>query len=423
MSVISFLPIVIALGGFYFLIKLRCFFILHPKLILKEISSELKKPSAFSSLMLALAGTLGVGNIIGVAVGISVGGTGSVFWLLLSSLFSSVIKYCEVAIATDKSAVGMAAVISKSFRRYGGALAKIYTLLCLLLSLTMGTALQSRSIGEIAELSIGVAPEALVLPLVIFLLFFMLGGASLIEKGVKYIIPTTTILYVLMCLCIIIPNFFGIPALVCDILSSAFNSRSAYGGFLGFITSNALKEGFARGMLSNEAGAGTSALAHARAEERSAFTGGLFGMLEVLFDTVILCPLSAFAILLSGIDFSKISPAAAVIISFKSRIVFGDILLFICILFFALSTILCWYYYGSFCCEDLFGKKVRRIFAAVFILSCVIGLFFSTSELISVTDTILFLMTLITLMTLFRNSGRISELTDKFIKEKRGYHK
>ncbi len=423
MSVISFLPIVIALGGFYFLIKLRGFFLLHPKLILKEISAELKKPSAFSSLMLALAGTLGVGNIVGVAVGISVGGIGSVFWLLLSSLFSSVIKYCEVAIATDKSAVGMAAVISRSFRLYGGALAKIYTVLCLLLSLSMGTALQARSIGEIAELSFGVAPEVLVIPLVVFLLFFMLGGASLIEKGVKYIIPATTILYILMCLCIIIPNFFGIPALVCDILSSAFRARSAYGGFLGFITSSALKEGFARGMLSNEAGAGTSALAHARAEERSAFTGGLLGMLEVLFDTVILCPLTAFAILLSGIDFNGIVPAAAIILGFKSRIFFGDILLFICILFFALSTILCWYYYGSFCCEDLFGKRVRGIFAVLFILSCIVGLFFSTSGLISISDTILFLMTLITLITLFKNSGRISELTDNFIKEKRGYHK
>ena len=156
MSVISFLPIIIALGGMFFLIKLKAFFITHPRIVTREISAELKKPRAFASLTLALAGTLGVGNIVGVAVGIKVGGCGAVFWLLVSSVFSSVIKYCEVAISTDKSANGMSEVIALSFRKSGKLLSKIYTLLCLCLSLTMGTALQSRSIAESAEISLAI---------------------------------------------------------------------------------------------------------------------------------------------------------------------------------------------------------------------------------------------------------------------------
>jgi len=419
MSVITFLPLVVALGGFYFLVKLRGFFFIHPKLVAKEIFTELKKPRAFSSLMLALAGTLGVGNIVGVAVGISIGGYGSVFWLLFSSLFSSIIKYCEVAIATDKSANGMSEVIEASFKRRGKPLAKLYTALCLCLSLTMGTALQSKSIAEAAELSLGIKGEQLLIPMLFFLLFFIFGGASLIEKGVKYIIPLTTIVYGTMCLCIIFPNLGRLPSVISLIFESAFNSRSAYGGILGFLTSTALKEGFARGMLSNEAGAGTSALAHSRAEERSAFTGGLFGMLEVFFDTVVLCPLTAFAILLSGINTQEVTGAQAVIQSFASGVIAGDVLTFVCILFFALSTILCWYYYGGFCCESLFGSKSKGIFVVLFISACALGLFFSSGMLIYASDILLFLMTLITLSTLFKNSGRLSELTDTFIKNAR----
>lgn len=419
MSVISFLPPLIAISGLYFLIRLRFFPFLHPKLVINEIACELKKPRAFSSLMLALAGTLGVGNIIGVAVGISVGGSGAVFWLLVSSLFSSIIKYCEVALATDKSASGMAEVIKMSFPRRGRTLGKIYTGLCLCLSLTMGTALQSGSIGEIAGLSIGIPSEALLIPLILFLLFFILGGANIIEKGVKYIIPATTALYTLMCLCIIIPNFSGIPSVICSIMASALDFGAGIGGALGFLTSAAMREGFARGMLSNEAGAGTSALAHSRAEERSPFVGGLFGMLEVFFDTVVLCPLTAFAILLSNINLADLSGAEAIIGCFGERIICGDILVFICVLFFALSTVLCWYYYGSFCFTELFGERWKIIFVLLFVGAYAVGLFFSSSALIYASDILLFFMSAITLATLSLNAKRISELTNGFINKKR----
>ena len=367
--------------------------------------------------MLALAGTLGVGNIVGVAIGITVGGSGAVLWLVLSALFSSIIKYCEVAIATDSAANGMADVIKASFKKHGSFLSKVYTALCLCLSLSMGTALQSRSIAEAADLALGIKPEYLLLPLIAFLLYFILGGADIIERGVKYIVPLTTGVYTVMCLFVIIPRCSAIGSVISDVFASAFEFNAVSGGFIGIFASAALKEGFARGMLSNEAGAGTSTLAHSRADGRSAFTGGLFGMLEVFFDTVVLCPLTALAILLTGYESGD--GGAEIIIKTFSPLLFGDLVILLCILFFAISTVLCWYYYGGACCESLFGKKAKPLFIPLFIGTSAFGLFFSTPLLISASDVLLFLMALITMLTLFKNSSRITELTRNFIKEKR----
>ena len=138
------LPLIVTLGGGYLLCKLRCFFIFHPLKTVKATIKVFKHKESFLSLSLALAGTLGVGNIVGVAVGIIIGGAGSVFWLVVSSLFASVLKYSESTLACDSGHHGMMSAISRTFSH--DRLAHLYAFLCLLLSLSMGASLQTNSV-------------------------------------------------------------------------------------------------------------------------------------------------------------------------------------------------------------------------------------------------------------------------------------
>ena len=184
------LPIFISAIGLYFLIRLHFFFILHPIRVGRQALSAIKEKGAFSSLTLALAGTLGVGNVLGVAVGIIVGGAGSVFWLFISVSFSAVIKYCEVVISSDRESLyfgekgGMYPVIKASFSRFGGLLSTLYALLCLLLSFFMGAALQSLALVDCLNETLGVSCYIGSFILAVFL-FFCKAEKRSCDFGIK----------------------------------------------------------------------------------------------------------------------------------------------------------------------------------------------------------------------------------------------
>ena len=150
MDFLLLLPILICGVGFFMLFKLRFFFFKHPLKIARSFGGALKRKNSFSALTLALSGTLGVGNIFGVALGIIVGGAGTLFWLLVSAFISAVIKFCEVALSADMSSdgYGMIGVIEKTFGKRGGVFSAAYASLCLILSLVMGGMLQAGSIGS-----------------------------------------------------------------------------------------------------------------------------------------------------------------------------------------------------------------------------------------------------------------------------------
>ena len=303
MNVLDFLPVLVISAGAFLLIKLRFFFILHPLRCFKELKRSLSSVGAFSSLMLSLSGTLGVGNIVGVAYGISIGGAGSVFWLLVSALFSSVLKFAESAISSDMKDTergGIMYVIKRSFKGRFRKLSFLYAALCLMLSLTMGSALQARSAIE----SLSVSPlhtQALcALCFTVAVAAVILGGSEKIVKASSVMIPLASVIYTILTLSVIIINIEKLPSVISLIFTSAFNFKAGAGGVGAFFISSAIREGFSRGLLSNEAGAGTSSIAHARNQNSSAVSVGLVGMCEVFFDTVVLCTLTAFAVLLSG---------------------------------------------------------------------------------------------------------------------------
>ena len=414
---ISFLiPILVTLVGFFLLFKLRFFFILHPVKTLMEFLSAARDRSARRALFLALAGTLGVGNIFGVAAGIMIGGEGSVLWLFLSGVFAMVIKYSETLLVFDtpERRGGMSAALSSIFPSLSRLLPQIYALLTVALSLFMGSAMQSAAVIDVAEKTPSAQPVFTAAVLVALLLPLTFGNANKIENLTEIIIPLTTIIYIFMSFCVIFANLSEIPLAIFRIFRSAFSAEAIVGGGLSSISLIAIKEGFARGILSNEAGVGTSALGHSRSGERTPRVAGLFGMCEVFFDTTLLCTLTAFVILLSVEDISAFStPMSLVTAAFTASLGdFSGYVLLALIFAFAYSTVICWYSYGSECAA-LYFPATKPIFPPTFALFILLSAYLSPSLLISATDVILLFMSIITLSAIIKKSNRIAELSKR----------
>lgn len=400
------LPIALTVVGVIMLVKLRFFFVLHPISTFRNFFREMKSKKVRRSFFLALAGTLGVGNIFGVAAGLIIGGPGTLFWLLISSFFSMIIKYSETIMVFELAdeGQGMWAVLSKVYKNSGKYMATVYSLLTIALALLMGAALQSSALIDTVNESSSKAGVFVTIILVLLVLPCILVGSGKIDKITEIIIPMTTMIYISMCFFTILGNHTRIPNVISNIIFSAFSLKSCLGG----VTILAIKEGFARGVLSNEAGVGTSALAHSSARERSPHVAGIFAMLEVFFDTTILCMMTGFAILLSVDDISSYkTPMSLVNAAFVGSLgEFAQPILTFCILSFAYATIICWYFYGDRATLSL-SPKSRSVFAWLFLAAIAFSGIIRYDFLLSATDVILFLMSIMTLSTIIKKRGLI----------------
>ena len=420
MSLLSLLPFLIILSGTYLLFKLRFFFILHPKSTLRFAFSGENKSKSTLSLMLALAGTLGVGNISGVAIGIAIGGSGSVFWLTLSALFSSAIKYSEVYLSYRSGNLGMIGVIRRTFLYSGGFFAATYALISVVLSFSMGSVFQARAIAESSALE----GRSVILPLAPVLtlgtLFVCVLGERRIKRAVALIIPFAALIYTGSCLYVIFGNTERLPGVISNILKSAFSFKSASGGVFGFIVASGMKEGFARGLLSNEAGAGTSSFSHtshsaistthslSESEIAECERAGIFGILEVVFDTLLLCPLTSLAILV-GFDGESFSGSLSELsYIFQSHVgPHAPTVLLLSIILFAVSTTLCWYYYGRVALFYLVKNRGIALYTALYFLSFFFALLYEIPHTLFITDTALFILSFISLSALIKNRAHL----------------
>ena len=402
------------IAGFILLFSLRFFFILHPLRCIKRLTGLLSHRDIRRSLFLALAGTLGVGNIYGVSLGIILGGEGSVFWLFISSIFAMAVKYSECVVANESASFGrgMMVPIKNSFGRLGAHLAKIYCICMLTLSLSMGAIIQSDSLISSATYLFSLDKMAVAAIFLLMVIVVISGGGGKIKNATEALIPLATVFYVILCFFVIIKDFSRLPFVFSRILSSAFSPRSILGGTLPVISFSAFSQGFARGLLSNEAGAGTSAMAHSesRAEPLDA---GLSGITEILFDTNLLCMLTAIVILLESQDpASAESPMSLVFSAFQRGAgQWSQIPLFISIILFAYSTVICWYYYGMRCLSYLCIENKRVIYCFFFSLAILSPVFLQNIIAVYVSDILLFIMSLPTLVCLILNRSRISEAT------------
>ncbi len=421
MNIFGVLPLIIVGAGIYLLFRLRFFFVLHPIKCIRGFLFELRTPESRTSLALALAGTLGVGNIFGTAAAIMIGGAGSVFWLLFSSMFSMVIKYSEAALALDlkdPDKGGMQYIILKVFGKRASFFASFYALLCLMMSLFVGSALQSSAVTDTLNITLKFNPSVSALVLVLLLVLTVTKGTSAIAKISAKIIPLATAVYLILSILVIILAINRLPAVFFDIISSAISARAFGGGLVAFFTSRAVTEGFARGVMSNEAGIGTSAMAHARASKRAPEIAGLFGISEIFFDTVLLCTVTGIVILCAVPNIGDYAtPMSLVIAAFENTLGAPAVyLLTACMFLFGFSTIICWYYYGDECISFLFKSSGGAIFTFAYVFSVIIGALIDTEPLLFITDLIILFMALISLGATVRSTKRLQFLTDRLIK-------
>ena len=407
------IPIIICALGIFLFIKLRAFFIIHPRRTLRAVIPSLRVRESRESLFLALGGTLGVGNIFGVSLGIIVGGVGSVFWIAVSAFLSMTIKYAEVVLGFSVKNIryGMPSVIRESMGRAGGPISMMYAFLGIALSLFMGAVMQSRSIIDTARTG-KIDTRIVILTVLLLTIYFVIFGSEKIKKATYYIIPLTTIIYILLSILVVVYNFDNFFTAIQAILLSAFSWKSAGGGALGALVTSGFREGFLRGVMSNEAGAGTSLVGHSAEAGREAGVAGVFGIFEVVFDTLILCPLTGLAIVSSGVPIAS-DPMTLVSTAFSTLpLVPTSAILLLSVFCFAYSTIVSLYYYGIMYTEYL--RLPKWLFSLLFLAFIVISPGFP-QVFVSAIDIILLLMTLPTAYCIIKNVGMIKHHTDEML--------
>ena len=344
--------------------------------------------SAFQALCTCLGATVGTGNIAGVAAALTLGGPGAIFWMWVSAFFGMATKYAEALLAVkfrkvkeDEACGGPMYYIKYGLPVKYSFLSRLFAFFCILASFGMGNMAQ---VGNISDALCGAVrifsdiPEKGVRYLVgicsiVLLAVVICGRKNRVGRVCEIIVPFMSIMYIIFCLAVILTNITELPRTLCLIVSSAIKPRSLAGIPFFFC----LRQGVSKGVFSNEAGLGSSAISHAASSEKEPYRQGLMGIFEVFADTHVLCTLTALSLLMSGIyiPYGRFSGTPLVIDSFST--VFGEkvsyILISASIAFFAFATLLSWSLYGVRCAEFLFGKTAIPYYKILFLCATLLG--------------------------------------------------
>lgn len=386
--------------------------------------------SPFQAVCTALAGTVGTGNIAGVAGAIALGGPGAIFWMWCSAFLGMCTKFSEVTLAIhfrEKNSNGEYVggpmyYIKNGLSKKWYFLAFLYAVFGVLTVFGTGNATQVNTIvasinsalmsfhiidgtNDKANLIFGIFIAALVA-------MVLLGGIKRIGQVTEKLVPFMAVLYVILAFGVIIMNIEHVPAVFSEIFSGAFSPRAATGGVIGSMFLS-MKKGVSRGIFSNEAGLGTGSIAHACADTDNAVHQGMFGIFEVFMDTIIICTLTGLVILLAapGITYGQAAGAELTISGFTST--YGSwvsIFTAVAMCCFAFSTIIGWGLYGSRCIEFLGGEKLVRPFLVIYSFVSIVGATINLGLLWDIADTFNGLMAVPNLIALLMLSGQVKKL-------------
>ncbi len=347
--------------------------------------------SSFQALCTALAATVGIGNLAGVAGAIALGGPGAVFWMWISGLLGMVVKFAEVTLAVhfrQKNASGEFVggpmyMIRQGMGKKWHFLAGIYCFFGVVAAFGVGNATQINAVisavGATAASFGGVLGTrenlAIGLLLALFIGFMLFGGAGRIGRITELLVPFAAGGYVLLCIIALAARAEALPQALQAIFQGAFQPRAVTGGAVGSVLL-ALRTGVSRGVFTNEAGMGTASIAHASANVESPVQQGLMGIMEVFIDTIVICTMTALVILSSGVPIDYGTDCGAELTMQAFSAVFGDwicILITLALCLFAVATVLGWGLYGARCAQYLFGDGAWRYFSALQMGAVVLG--------------------------------------------------
>lgn len=406
--------------------------------------------SSFGALCTALSATIGTGNIVGVATAICLGGPGALFWMEIAALFGMATKYVEGLLAvkyriTDANGNKLGGPFYYIERGMGERwkwLAKVFALFGVFVGLFgIGTFSQINSItsavsgfftaagSENTTLFLGVDMATAIAGIIITVAvaLVIIGGIKRISSVSQVVVPFMAALYILAVVTIIICNIDKVPSAFASIIESAFDFKAVAGGTTAGIFV-AMQRGIQRGIFSNEAGLGSAPIASAAAKTKDPVRQGLVTMTGTFIDTIVICTMTGLAIIIAGSNnVEGLEGVAVTTHAFQSGLSFlpsiiPQIILVVCLVFFAFTTILGWNYYSERCLSYLTGSNTlaTRIFRFVYIAAVAIGPYMTVAAVWTIADIVNSLMAIPNMIALIALSGVVTKETKRYISASRG---
>lgn len=394
--------------------------------------------SSFQSLATAIAAQVGTGNLAGAATALMYGGPGAIFWMWLSAFFGMATIFVEASLGQQYKTVtesgnaigGPAYYIKAAFKGpFGKFLAGLFAIFIILALGFMGNMVQSNSIsGAFVNAFPQIKPIYIGIACALVAAFIFIGGLKRIASFAEKTVPIMALFYIIGSVIILIMNIKNLPSSIVLIFTSAFNPQAVIGGGLGIGVQQAMRYGVARGLFSNEAGMGSTPHAHALAKVKHPCEQGVVAMIGVFFDTFVVVTLTALVILSSDILQTKIYPLDTVSAipetlkgvglpqaAFSNGFgFFGVVFVAVCLLFFAFTTIIGWYFFGEQNVKYLFGEKAVKVYAVLVVGFILLGSVLKVDLVWDLADCFNGLMVIPNLLGILALSGIVGTLFKEY---------
>ncbi|WP_288680811.1 sodium:alanine symporter family protein [uncultured Brachyspira sp.] len=433
--------------GIYFTIRLKFVQIVKFKdgwdrtfggLSLRGKAAGKEGMSSFQSLATAVAAQVGTGNLAGAATALIAGGPGAIFWMWLSAFFGMATIFVEASLGQQYKTVtesgnaigGPAYYIKAAFKGpFGKFLAGLFAIFIILALGFMGNMVQSNSIsGAFVNAFPQIKPIYIGIACALVAAFIFIGGLKRIASFAEKTVPIMALFYIIGSVIILIMNIKNLPSSIVLIFTSAFNPQAVIGGGLGIGVQQAMRYGVARGLFSNEAGMGSTPHAHALAKVKHPCEQGVVAMIGVFFDTFVVVTLTALVILSSDILQTKIYPLDTVSAipetlkgvglpqaAFSNGFgFFGVVFVAVCLLFFAFTTIIGWYFFGEQNVKYLFGEKAVKVYAVLVVGFILLGSVLKVDLVWDLADCFNGLMVIPNLLGILALSGIVGTLFKEY---------
>lgn len=375
----------------------------------------------FQAVCTALAATVGTGNIVGIAIAISVGGPGSIFWMWICALLGMVTKFCETTLAVayrEKNENGdyVGGPMYYISRGLGWKrTAVIFCVFAVVASFGVGNMVQANAVSGGLESSFHISTYVTGIVLAALVCLVIVGGIKRISAVAEKLVPFMALLYIVAAIVVLVINAEAIPAALKLIVGDAFTGTAAVGGFAGSTMLYTARIGVARGVFTNEAGLGSAPIAHASANTDHPARQGCWGAFEVFFDTIVMCTITALVVITSGLwTDSSLDGTELSLTAFRNAIPGGEYIVSIGIVLFAFATIIAWYYYAEKALEYIAGALIIKLYKVAFVILVFVGCVAEVDVVWELADLFNGLMAIPNLIALVALSATIVKLTKDF---------
>ena len=375
--------------------------------------------SSFQALSTAVAAQVGTGNITGCATALVSGGPGALFWVWVSAFLGMATIYAEAVLAqmyktkdtTGQIVGGPAYYIRAAFKgRFGKFLSAFFSVAIILALGFMGNMVQSNSISDAFHNAFGINKIVMGAIVALIAAFIFIGGVRRLASVTEKLVPVMAIFYIIGCVIILIMHASALPLAIKQIFVLAFDPQAMAGGIAGVTIQQAMRFGVARGLFSNEAGLGSTPHAHALAKVERPQDQGVIAIVSVFIDTFVILTLTGLVLITSGLVPQGLTGTALTQAAFAQSFGgFGDVFIAICMLFFAFSTILGWYFFGEVNFKALFGTRAVPVYSIIVVIFVFVGSFQKVDIVWALSDLFNGIMAFPNLLALLALSGIVAK--------------